>query len=101
MCSLFLLEKIQTQRIILNILAKGAKIPEVAHDMIDRHGLLLWIANLKLDDKTYYRRELEDVYKNLSISYPQGEYRDSVFQFVSKKHGWTYVRENQQGIVVE
>lgn len=93
MCCLFPLERIATQRTILKILAHGAAIPEVAHDLVDRHGILLWIANTRIDDRTYYRRELEDIYKNLSVACPRGEYRDYAFQFVAKKHNWAYIRE--------
>lgn len=96
MCCLFPLEKIQVQRTILKILSNGASIPEVAHDLVDRHGILIWIANIKLDDKTYYKRELEDIYKNLCLHCPFGEFRESMFHYVARRHNWNCPRDADQ-----
>jgi len=93
LCSAFALEKIAVQRKILKVLANGASIPEVAKDMVDKFSILLWIANINTAEDKYYRRELEDVYRNLSLSCSDdGEYRNVLFKFVADKHKWTYHR---------
>jgi hypothetical protein len=93
LCCAFALEKIGPQRDILRVLANGAKIPQVAQEMVDKNSVLLWISNVNFTDK-YYRRELEDVYRNLSLNCPSGGYRNRVFKFVSDKHKWAYSRDD-------
>lgn len=92
LCSSFLVETVPVQREILRILTMGARIPEVAQEMVDKHSLLIWIGNLPIiSDKNkslLYRRELYNLFLALKDACVHNELRGMLFRFVATKHDW-------------
>jgi hypothetical protein len=90
LCSSFLLEQAKVKKSILQILSRGAAIPEMAQEMIEKHSLPLWIANLSLNDPTL-KVELEALYQNLVTNSIPSTCKDNLFRFVALKHNWNYI----------
>ncbi|CAL8092422.1 unnamed protein product [Orchesella dallaii] len=87
LCCSFLVEKVFVQRDIIKILRHGAEIPEVAQEMVDKHCLLIWIANVPTTNQMY-KRELGELFRTLRANCPPNDSRNLMFRFVAKKHEW-------------
>lgn len=101
LCSVFLVEKLNIQREIVGILCKGARIPEVAVDMVERYGVLIWIGNVRMEEKNrWYGKELNELFRTLKASCSgmggEGEREkrwEMLFEFVERKQGWMEVED--------
>ncbi|ODM96092.1 G patch domain-containing protein 4 [Orchesella cincta] len=87
LCCSFLVENVFVRRSIIKILSGGARIPEVAQEMVDKHCLLIWISNVPTSLQMY-RRELGELFKTLRANCPPNDSRNLMFEFVARKHDW-------------
>lgn len=65
----------------------GAKIPEVAEEMTDKHSLPLWVSNLNVNSSRL-KSEIEVYFRTMEANCPKDNFRSKIFDFVKRKKGW-------------
>lgn len=93
LCCSFPIETIVNQRKILMIFCKGARIPEVAMEMVEKHALLLWITNIPLNINKPYGKELQELFRTLTQSCGDIRSNQELFSFAAKGTGWEKAKE--------